>query len=97
MKLTIAPAALAELQDAADFYAAHGGSTLAQAFITEFERATKLVLSNPLLGATYQGKWRRCLLSKFPFSIVYQIRINELVILAVVHNRRRPGYWKKRS
>ena len=67
MKLTIAPAALAELQDAADFYAAHGGATLAQAFITEFERATKLVLSNPLLGATYQGKWRRYLLSKFPF------------------------------
>ncbi|MTV38450.1 type II toxin-antitoxin system RelE/ParE family toxin [Duganella radicis] len=96
MNLIIAPAALAELQDAADFYAAHGGLNLAQAFITEFERVANLVQSNPLLGATYQRKWHRYFLSKFPFTLVYQIRADELVILAVAHNRRRPGYWKKR-
>lgn len=97
MNLSIAPAALAELQDAADFYNAHGGASLAQAFIAEFERVATLVQSNPQLGARFQNKWQRYFLSKFPFSVVYQITAGELRILAVAHNRRRPGYWKRRK
>jgi plasmid stabilization system protein ParE len=97
MKLSIAPAALAELQDAADFYAAHGGHSLAQAFIGEFERIAALVQSSPQLGAPFQRKWQRYFLSKFPFSVIYQVRGGEVRVLAVAHSRRRPGYWKKRT
>lgn len=97
MKLSIAPAALTELQDAADFYATHGGPSLAQAFIAEFERVAALMQSSPQLGAPFQGKWQRYFLSKFPFSVIYQVRGSEVRVLAIAHNRRRPGYWKKRA
>ena len=40
---------------------------------------------------------RRFLLHGFPYQIVYRLRPAEIVIVAVAHTKRRPGYWKKRS
>ena len=40
---------------------------------------------------------RRCLLKRFPFAIIFQIRPTESLVLAVAHVRRRPNYWKKRA
>jgi hypothetical protein len=40
---------------------------------------------------------RRYLLKRFPFSIIYELRPTEIVVLAVAHVRRRPNYWKRRS
>ena len=55
MKLVIVPAALAELQDAAAYYAAQVNADLARAFVDEFERVAKLVSSSPQLGAVFRG------------------------------------------
>jgi hypothetical protein len=35
----------------------------------------------------------RILLEPYPFSVVYVIRGDEVVIIAVAHHKRRPGYW----
>ena len=96
MKLVVADAALAELQEAASFYAARGNAELGLAFTAEFERAANLVLANPLLGALFRGPSRRYLLRRFPYSIIYQPAGEQLRIIAVAHHRRRPGYWIKR-
>jgi plasmid stabilization system protein ParE len=39
---------------------------------------------------------RRLLLQKFPYSLFYTIENGDLLILAVAHQRRRPGYWVSR-
>ncbi len=39
---------------------------------------------------------RQCLLRRFPFSIVFTVE-PELVVLAFAHQRRRPGYWSRRK
>jgi toxin ParE1/3/4 len=39
---------------------------------------------------------RRYLLARFPFAIVYEVRADEILVLAIAHARRRPGYWKRR-
>ena len=39
---------------------------------------------------------RRCMLGRFPYSIVYEVRERDLLILAVAHAKRRPNYWRKR-
>ena len=97
MKLSIAPAALAELQGAADFYAEQSGIRLANAFVDEFERVINLIQTNPLLGAPFRSRWRRYFLNKFPFSVIYQSTTDELRVVALAHNSRRPGYWKGRE
>jgi len=39
---------------------------------------------------------RRYLLHHFPFSIVYLDESDVVIIVAVAHGRRKPGYWKER-
>jgi toxin ParE1/3/4 len=34
---------------------------------------------------------------RFPYQIVYRISGDSVWIVAVMHQSRRPGYWKKRE
>jgi toxin ParE1/3/4 len=42
------------------------------------------------------SRFRRYLLHKFPFSVVYFERSDFIEVIAVAHHRRKPGYWWKR-
>jgi len=44
--------------------------------------------------AAYGLRW--ILLGSFPIKLVYVVRDDALVVVAVVHARRRPGYWLER-
>lgn len=39
---------------------------------------------------------RRCLVNRFPFGVIFQIKSDILRIVAVANLHRRPGYWKDR-
>ncbi len=39
---------------------------------------------------------RRYRLSRFPYSVVYHIMDDGILVLAVAHHSRRPGIWKYR-
>jgi hypothetical protein len=39
---------------------------------------------------------RRAPFQHFPYSVIYEVRADALVILAVSHGKRRPGYWRDR-
>ncbi len=39
---------------------------------------------------------RRCLVNRFPFGVIFQIKSGMLRIVAVANLHRRPGYWKDR-
>lgn len=39
---------------------------------------------------------RHCKVRRFPFSVIYYLRSDELIVVAVMHNRREPNSWKKR-
>lgn len=97
MRLVIVPDALAELQDAAAFYSTQVNVDFARAFVDEFERVVNLIFSSPQLGATFRGNRRRYFLRKFPYSVIYQVAQDELRVLALAHQRRRPSYWTKRK
>jgi plasmid stabilization system protein ParE len=96
VKLVILPAALDELRDGAAFYAERAGSDLGLAFVGEFERVVEILLENPKLGAVFRGRRRRHSLRRFPYSVIYQETPEELRIVAVAHQRRRPIYWSRR-
>jgi hypothetical protein len=42
-------------------------------------------------------KTRRLLVNRFPYQAVYRVRHGEIVIVALAHLKRRPGYWKHRE
>ena len=45
----------------------------------------------------FDDQRRRLVVRKFPFSIIYELHGNDVVILAVAHGKRRPNYWRERS
>jgi plasmid stabilization system protein ParE len=61
-------------------------------FITEFERALTLLCDHPELGAPWRNSRRSFPLRKFPFSIIYYLRGDELRVVALAHHRRNPDY-----
>jgi plasmid stabilization system protein ParE len=71
---------------------------LGRQFTDEVERAVGLVAEQPGLGAPIVGtELRRWALRRFPYYLIYRAEPETLLILAVAHQRRRPGYWEERS
>lgn len=50
----------------------------------------------PELGAPWRGTNRRMPLRRFPYSIVYLLLPEEIRVIAIAHQRRKPGYWRGR-
>lgn len=67
-------------------------------FRAELEAAVGRVMEGPLVWpiSRYDPRTRRHLLSRFPYSIVYVVRGDDVTVAAVAHAKRRPGYWRDR-
>jgi plasmid stabilization system protein ParE len=65
-------------------------------FLDELDRAIRLVKSHPLAATEIESGIRRCLLARFPYALIYGIDQQMIVIIAVAHLHRQPGYWADR-
>ena len=65
-------------------------------FESAFERAVERIRDTPGRWPVYFHEFRRYILRRFPFSLVYQDFSSEIVVFAVAHGRRQPGYWMDR-
>jgi plasmid stabilization system protein ParE len=72
------------------------GSAIASDFEREINRAIRLICQSPLRWPVFDKERRRILVRKFPYSIIYELHDQEVVILAVAHGKRRPYYWRER-
>lgn len=97
MTPSVSPEADRELTDGAVYYAQEADASLGLAFIAEFERALGLLCAHPQLGAPWRRDRRRFPLRRFPYSIIYYIKGDELRVIAIAHHRRRPAYWTGRT
>jgi plasmid stabilization system protein ParE len=68
-------------------------------FLDEVTRSIDRLGVNPEAGSPMSAdQWtRRLFVARFPYQIVYRVRPGEIVIVALAHLKRRPGYWKHRS
>ena len=89
------PLAFEELIDSAEYYEARA-ELLGESFLDEVERAVADVSESPERWPYFLLNSRRRLLDRFPYSVVYLIETERIYILAVMHQRRRPGDWRKR-
>jgi plasmid stabilization system protein ParE len=69
---------------------------LGEDFIADVEAAVSRIRSFPRHGSPSAAGARRVLLGRFPFDVVYFEAGDEIVILAVAHQRRAPFYWRAR-
>jgi plasmid stabilization system protein ParE len=97
VNFVVAPEAERELTDGALFYAQEANAELGLAFIAEFEHALSVLGANPGLGAPWRARTRRFTLRRFPYSVIYRIDGEEVRVIALAHQRRRPEYWSGRA
>lgn len=97
MIYSLHPEAESDLRDAAGYYRERAGTALAQAFLAGFEHSIHLLLQHPTLGALWLHGYRRLLMKHFLYGVIYVAVADEIRVLAVAHQSRRPGYWRKRK
>lgn len=69
---------------------------LGERFNLAVQAATSFAAMFPLLGPPWKYRTRRAFPKGFPFSVAYRVEPTEIVIFAVAHFSRRPGYWSQR-
>ena len=95
MTIEFLPAAAAEVEDAVDWYNAQQ-SGLGEEFRGEVSKAIGRISSLPQVWPIISRRSRRCLLRRFPSGVIFQVRDEMILVLAVMHLRRKPGYWHGR-
>ncbi|MCC5870283.1 MAG: type II toxin-antitoxin system RelE/ParE family toxin [Gammaproteobacteria bacterium] len=66
---------------------------LGERFSNAIEEAAARAAAFPQSGSPAAGGTRQVLVRGFPFSLVYRLDEEEIVIFAVVHQARRPERW----
>lgn len=94
MRFRFHPDALAEYLAAADRYE-HQVAGLADRFESELFAVLDLIAEFPNLGKPRFGNVRSLGLNRFPFDVVHSIEGETIVIYAIAHRSRRPGYWRQ--
>ena len=95
MRYDFHPEARLEYREAAAFYEARR-PRLGAAFTVEIEAAIQKVLEAPDRWRFVEQDVRRCLAHTFPYGILYTIEDGFILIIAVAHGSREPGYWRHR-
>lgn len=84
-----------ELEEAVTFYEGQRQG-LGEEFAREVENTILRIVSLPGAWTQLAPHIRRCRTNRFPYGIVYTVRESEVLIIAVMHLRRKPGYWGDR-
>ena len=89
------PEARLEAMAAADWYDEQSPG-LGTEFLTELEEAQAGVLAFPESGSPEEFSTRSRTLHRFPYSIIYRMTPEGVLVVAVAHHSRRPDYWHER-
>lgn len=65
----------------------------------EIVAAVERIKANPGIWPVLDDQVRCCLVHRFPYGVIYSVdeQKSELLILAVMHLHRQPGYWSERT
>jgi toxin ParE1/3/4 len=88
--------ALAEYEASTEYYVALDPA-VAERFVAAVNDAIDRILDSPTRWRIIDEDVRRCLTHVFPYGILYTLESDFVLIVAVMHCSREPGYWKSRT
>lgn len=95
MKIDILEIAGFELDEAITYYEAQQ-SKLGKRFYEEFKSVLERMSRFPESCQQITFDIRQCLFKSFPYSVIYQIRSERLLVVSISHHHRKPYHWKDR-
>lgn len=98
MKIVWQAQAEAELDAATDYYIINAGIEVASDFRNEVRRITSRLREHPEIGIRIRHQSRRLPLHGYPYDLVYRLTPEKtLIVVALAHQHRLPGYWAGRK
>jgi plasmid stabilization system protein ParE len=90
------PDARCDFDESFDWYAKRSPE-VATRFANAIDSALTAVAGDPERFVAVDEQHRECPIRRFPFRIVYRVAEGRVLVVAVAHAKRRPGYWKDRA
>lgn len=90
------PEVALEIKASFEWYEAQG-TGLGGDYLAELESAYEAIEQFPNTWPKFKKNFRRFLLRKFPYSVIYRAANDEIYVVAVMHNHRKPDYWGGRT
>jgi plasmid stabilization system protein ParE len=87
--------AQAELTEAVAYYESQKQG-LGSEFAEEVKRTIQRILQYPEAWSPISKRTRRCRTNRFPYGVIYQVRGEVLLIVAIMHLHREPRTWRRR-
>ena len=84
-----------ELDEAVTYYNVESPG-LGDDFLLRFLNALERIRQYSEAWQRFSQNTRRCRVHRFPWGVIYQILESEILIVAVAHLHREPGYWQNR-
>jgi plasmid stabilization system protein ParE len=91
MRIRFSEIANNELVDACDWYERQQDELRSR-----FKSAVRQIARTPLLFPVELEDVRRYVMNRFPYTLRYVLRWDEVWVVAVSHQHRRPDYWAER-
>jgi hypothetical protein len=95
MRIRFLDIAQIELDQAIEYYN-YESPGLGDEFLTEVLKVIDRIGEFPEAWHRLSKRTRRCQTRRFPYGIIYQIREDEILVVAVANLHRHPAYWKGR-
>jgi plasmid stabilization system protein ParE len=95
MRLEFFEDAVAEVEEDRAWYRDRSESAEA-GFLRELDHAIQQVTDSPSQWPRYLAGTSRYVFPTYPYSLVYFVEDDVIRVVAVAHDKRRPGYWRKR-
>ena len=95
MRIEFLEAAGAEYRATVDYYGEENPG-LGDEFADEIARTLARIVAFPDAWQKLSRRTRRCRTERFPYGVVYQKRGDLILVVAVMHLKREPGYWGER-
>ncbi len=95
MNFSFHPIAVKEFFDSIDYYEEKSPS-LGREFSKEIYSTIQRMLQFPRAWPKISQNCRRCIIKRFPYGIIYYIKEDEILIVAIMQLNQKPKNWDKR-
>ena len=95
MSFRILSCAEQELVEAVDYYNGQCPG-LGFEFAAEVKKTFVRINDYPQAWPLISKRVHRCILNRFPYGVLYQIRKDEIIVIAIMHVKRDPAVWQNR-
>jgi hypothetical protein len=65
-------------------------------FALEIQKTINRIVLYPNAWVQISKRARKCKCNRFPYSVIYFFDNDEIIIVALMHSKRNPGYWFNR-